>query len=183
MHSKKDEAAKPGKSSARSVAVPIITVDAKPAPGDLTAAGKAVVKKTTAVAAAGHDEKEYKSLLSQSRILQASHPGFSQISQSSTPLSSTPRPLTAVPHATASTKPHTQSEYGTWILGDRAAAERPRETDRPRKTDDEKLHKLCQLVSLLARPLLLALFFIAHGVLGDSYFWDGIPGGTRRFVA
>jgi hypothetical protein len=185
MHSKKDEAAKPGKSSARSVAVPIITVDAKPAPGDLTAAGKAVVKKTTAVAAAGHDEKEYKSLLSQSRILQAtSHPGFSQISQSSTPLSSTPRPpLAAVAHAPASAKPHAQSEYGTWILGDRAAAERPRETDRPRKTDDEKLHKLCQLVTCLLGPCCLTLFFIAQGVLGDCYLWDGITGGTRRFVA
>jgi hypothetical protein len=140
MHSKKDDPAKAGKGTGRSAAVPVITVDAKPAPGDLTAASKTAVKKTTAVAAAGHDEKEFKSLLSHSRILQATHPGFSQISQSSTPISSTPRPLSAVPHATVSSKPHSQSEYGTWI------SERPREADRPRKNDDEKLHKLCQLV-------------------------------------
>jgi hypothetical protein len=150
MHSKKEEPPKAGKSSARSAIVPVITVDAKPAPGDLTAAGKAAVKKpSTNVAAAGHDEKEYKSLLSQSRILQASHPGFSQISQSSTPISSTPRPLTAVPHTAVMTKPHSQSEYGTWIMCERSSSERPRESDRPRKTDEEKLHKLCQLVFVL----------------------------------
>jgi hypothetical protein len=160
MHSKKEDPGKAGKGPPRPPIVPVITVDAKPAPGDLTAASKAGVKKTTAnVPAAGHDEKEYNNLRSQSRILKASHPaGFSQISQSSTPISSTPRTMIAVSHAAVMTKPHSQSEYGTWIMGERATSERPREADRPRKTDEEKLHKLCQLV-------LVVLCLVVHSCL------------------
>jgi hypothetical protein len=151
MHSKKDDAAKAGKSAPRTAIVPVTvpagataynppTVNAKPAPHELTTADK-TGKKASGNLPSGHDEKEFKYnlLASQSQILRASHTGFSQISQSSTPISSTPRPLTAVPHPAV---PHPAvSAHGPWTLGDRSSS------DRPRKSEEEKLHKLCQLVT------------------------------------
>jgi hypothetical protein len=120
------------------------TVNAKPAPHELTPADKTAVKKSNANVAVAHDEKDFKYLASQSQILRASHPGFNHISQSSTPISCTPRlhaasQHAAVSHAPVAIMPRTQTEFGTWV-------ERPREADRPRKSEDDKLHKLCQLV-------------------------------------
>ena len=154
MHSKKEDAAKSAKSAGRPP-VPVShvaagggtaynppTVNAKPAPHELNPSDKTAVKKAPANAEAG-GEREFKILAAQSQILRASHGGLNQISQSSTPISSTPRPLTA-----ATPRPH--SEFGTWTtLGDRPSSERPREADRPRKVEDEreKLHRLCQLVT------------------------------------
>ncbi len=159
MHSKKDDSAKAGKTSSRSSILPVTipsgsatayippTVNAKPAPHELTAADKTAVKKASANAA-GHGEKDFTYLASQSQILRASHAGFSQISQSSTPMSCTPRHHTATPHSSAASIPRTQTDYSTWTMVDRNASERPREAERPRKFEEDKLHKLGQLVTL-----------------------------------
>jgi hypothetical protein len=160
MHSKKDDAAKAGKSAPRTAIVPVTvpaggataynppTVNAKPALHELTTADK-TGKKASGNVSSGHDEKEFKYnlLASQSQILRASHAGFSQISQSSTPISNTPRPLTAVPHPAV-------SAHGPWTLGDRSSA------DRPRKSEEEKLHKLCQLVPCLHASLFPVFFLL-----------------------
>ncbi len=153
MHSKKDDAPKAGKSSSRSNILPVTvpaggaaynppTVNAKPTQHELTSVDKSAAKK------------DLKYLAAHSQILRASHGshgGFSQISQSSTPISCTPRPLSAVPYPVVSSVPRPQSEYGTWAMVDRTSGERPRESDRPRKFEEDKIHKLCQLVILCTR--------------------------------
>jgi hypothetical protein len=159
MHPKKDDSAKAGKTSSRSSIVPVTvpsggatayippTVNAKPAPHELTPADKTAVKKASANAPV-HGEKDFTYLASQSQILRASHVGFSQISQSSTPMSCTPRHHPAAPHPAAASIPRTQTEYSTWTMVDRTSSEKPREAERPRKFEDDKLHKMCQLVTL-----------------------------------
>jgi hypothetical protein len=165
MHSKKDDAPKAGKSSSRSNILPVTvpaggaaynppTVNAKPTQHELTSVDKSAAKKASGGVAAGPDEKDLKYLAAHSQILRASHGshgGFSQISQSSTPISCTPRPLSAVPYPVVSNVPRPQSEYGTWAMVDRTSGERPRESDRPRKFEEDKIHKLCQLVILCTR--------------------------------
>ena len=180
MHSKKDDAPKAGKSSSRSNILPVTvpaggaaynppTVNAKPTQHELTSVDKSAAKKASGGVAAGPDEKDLKYLAAHSQILRASHGshgGFSQISQSSTPISCTPRPLSAVPYPVVSSVPRPQSEYGTWAMVDRTSGERPRESDRPRKFEEDKIHKLCQLVILCTRTgnafRCISLHFIAN---------------------
>lgn len=165
MHSKKDDAPKAGKSSSRSNILPVTvptggaaynppTVNAKPTQHELTSVDKAAAKKAAGVADPG-SLSSFNHLAAQSQILRATHGAFSQssqISQSSTPMV-TPRPplSSAVAYPAVTSVPRPQSEYGTWAMVDRTSGERPRESDRPRKFEEDKIHKLCQLVNLRTR--------------------------------